>query len=157
MQNKKKRDTDVQKCFTFKWSLLLSHSWQFRWKYNSSLLVIINCSYNISVDIFFLYQLVYVILPLKKKYYFGYARSQLWHMGSLVSACRILYHDRGLNIGPLHWEYGILAIGSQGNPCYTFFIYQFVRFFFNQFLKISVVFLLYCFTFILLYYLHIQM
>ena len=44
---------------------------------------------------------------------------QLWHVGSLVEACKllaaaceILFPDPGSNLGPLHWEHGVLATGA---------------------------------------------
>ena len=46
------------------------------------------------------------------------ARGQL--AGSLVQylntveACRTRFPDQGLNLGPLHWEHGILASGPPG-------------------------------------------
>ena len=47
------------------------------------------------------------------------AGSQLWHVGSLVAACKLLVMahgiqvpDQGLNHGSLHWELRVLAIGS---------------------------------------------
>ena len=48
-------------------------------------------------------------------------QSSLQHAGSLVVACRLLavacgiqFPDQGLNLGPLHWECGILATGQSG-------------------------------------------
>ena len=31
--------------------------------------------------------------------------------GLLATACGIQFPDQGLNLGPLHWEHGVLAIG----------------------------------------------
>ena len=58
-----------------------------------------------------------------KKIYcvFGCTRSQLWHVGSLVTACEFLvvacsiqFPDQGLSTGPLHWELRVLATGPPG-------------------------------------------
>ena len=35
------------------------------------------------------------------------------HKGSIVVACGIQFPDQGLNLGPMHWEYGVLASGPQ--------------------------------------------
>ena len=47
--------------------------------------------------------------------------SLLWHVGSLVVACKLLvaacgirFPDQGSNPGSLHWECGVLAIGPPG-------------------------------------------
>ena len=47
--------------------------------------------------------------------------SSLWHMASLVVACKllvvawgILLADQGLNMGPLHWEHRVLATSWPG-------------------------------------------
>ena len=32
----------------------------------------------------------------------------------LVAACGIYFPDQGLNLGPLHWESGVLATGPPG-------------------------------------------
>ena len=64
---------------------------------------------------------------------FVFARSWLWHMKSLVSACGIFlvsacelfvvacgiqfpvqFPDWGLNPGPMNWEHGVLATGPPG-------------------------------------------
>ena len=49
-------------------------------------------------------------------YLFGSAGSWLWHVGSLVEACKwspvacgIQFPDQGSNPGPLHWERGVSA------------------------------------------------
>ena len=38
----------------------------------------------------------------------------LRHVNSLVAACGIWFPDQGLDLGPLHWEHGVLATGSPG-------------------------------------------
>ena len=41
--------------------------------------------------------------------------------GSLVAACRIYIPDQGLNLGPLHWEGGVLTTGpAEKSPSATF-------------------------------------
>ena len=59
-------------------------------------------------------------------YLFSCTRSQLQHLGCLVTACwgllavahRIQFREEGLNPGPLHWELGVLATGPPGtSPC----------------------------------------
>ena len=32
----------------------------------------------------------------------------------LVVACEIYFHDQRWNLGPLHWEHGVLATGPPG-------------------------------------------
>ena len=45
----------------------------------------------------------------------------IWLCQLLVVACRIQFPDWGSNLGPLHWEYGVLATAPQGSPfCYIF-------------------------------------
>ena len=44
-------------------------------------------------------------------YLFDCAGSPLQQVGSLVVACGIQFPDQGLNRGPLHWEYEVLAPG----------------------------------------------
>ena len=34
--------------------------------------------------------------------------------------CGIWFPDQGFNLGPLHWEHGILATGPAGNPEFGF-------------------------------------
>ena len=36
----------------------------------------------------------------------------------LVAACGIQFPDQGLNLGPLHWERGVLLSGPPGKPLY---------------------------------------
>ena len=36
-------------------------------------------------------------------------------------ACGIQFPDQGLNIGPTHWELGVLATGLQGSSCSSAF------------------------------------
>ena len=55
-------------------------------------------------------------------YLFGCTRSQLQHEGSFlvgscklfVEACKIQFPDQVSNLGPLHWEHGVLATGPPG-------------------------------------------
>jgi len=54
-------------------------------------------------------------------YLFGCTRSSLQdsgsllqNVGSLVEACGIWFPDQRLNLGPLCWEYGVLATGPPG-------------------------------------------
>ena len=70
-----------------------------------------------------------------------HTRSSLWHAGSLVVAvgnllvaackllvvvCGIYFPDQGSNLGPLHWEHGVLAIGPPGKSIKkTFLILQY--------------------------------
>ena len=42
-------------------------------------------------------------------------RTQLQH------ACRILFPDKGLNLGPLHWEHGVLPTRPPGKSLYMIF------------------------------------
>ena len=49
-----------------------------------------------------------------KKYLFIWLR---W----VFVACGIQFPDQGLNLGPLHWELGVLATGPQGSPCVHIF------------------------------------
>ena len=50
----------------------------------------------------------------------------MWHAASLVAACEllvmargILFPNQGSNLGPLHWEHGILATGQPGKSLGT--------------------------------------
>ena len=38
----------------------------------------------------------------------------IWPCQILVAACGILFPDQGWNLGPLVWEYGVLATGPPG-------------------------------------------
>ena len=38
----------------------------------------------------------------------------IWLHQVLVAVCGILFSDQGLNLCPLHWEYGVLATGPPG-------------------------------------------
>jgi len=38
----------------------------------------------------------------------------IWLFWSLVATCRIKFPDQGLNLGPLHWEPGVLTTGPPG-------------------------------------------
>ena len=40
---------------------------------------------------------------------------QLWHTGSLGVACGIQFPDQGSNLGPLHWQRGVLPLDHQGS------------------------------------------
>ena len=50
----------------------------------------------------------------KKNYLFGSAVSQLQYAGSLVVEYATQFPNQESNLNPLHWEYGILAIGPPG-------------------------------------------
>ena len=72
---------------------------------------------------------------LLKKILFCCTRSRLQHAGSLIfiAACGSLnytfgvkFPDRGLNLGPLHWEYGVLATGPLGKTLSCFFSNKFL-------------------------------
>ena len=72
---------------------------------------------------------------LLKKNLFFCTRSRLQHAGSLIfiAACGSLnytfgvkFPDRGLNLGPLHWEYGVLATGPLGKTLGCFFSNKFL-------------------------------
>ena len=42
----------------------------------------------------------------------------IWLCQVLVAACGILFPDQGLNLGPLHWEHGVLATGPPRKPTF---------------------------------------
>ena len=45
----------------------------------------------------------------------------------LVAACGIYFLDQGSNLGPLHWELGVLATGPSGKSHkFVFYICEFV-------------------------------
>ena len=46
-------------------------------------------------------------------YLLGCARSQLWHANS-VEARRLQFPHQDSDLGPLHWEHGVLATGPLG-------------------------------------------
>ena len=48
--------------------------------------------------------------------------SSLRHAGSLVAACGIWFPDQGSNLGPLHWERGVLATGPPGKSLNQYFL-----------------------------------
>ena len=68
-------------------------------------------------NILFIYLSIYLFI-------FGSAGSQLRQAGSLVAACGIFFQlqhacgiqfpDQGSNLGPLHWEHGVLPTGPPG-------------------------------------------
>ena len=54
-------------------------------------------------------------------------------MGSLVVVCELLvmaygiwFPDQGWSPGPLHWEHGVLALGHQGSPKLTLYLFDIV-------------------------------
>ena len=53
-----------------------------------------------------------LLLFLKNIYLFGCMGSWLWEL--LVAAYGIQVHDQGWNLGPLHWEPGVLPPGPPG-------------------------------------------
>ena len=59
--------------------------------------------------------MTFTVLLISRKYiyFFGCAKAQLWHAGSLVAACGILLPDAGSNPGTLHCKCGVLATGPQ--------------------------------------------
>ena len=61
-------------------------------------------------------------------FFFGCTRSYLQHSGPSVAACKLLvaacgiqFPNQGLNLGPLHWECGVLAPGPPGKPLFCNF------------------------------------
>ena len=53
-------------------------------------------------------------------YLSGWAKSWLWHMGTLVVAGGIEFPDQGLNPGLLPWAHSILATGPLGRSLRAF-------------------------------------
>ena len=59
----------------------------------------------------------------------SHTRSLLRYAGSLVVACELLVAARGIqfsdqasNLGPVHWEHGVLATGPPGNSFFLPFL-----------------------------------
>ena len=46
----------------------------------------------------------------------------MWLHRVLAVACGIQFSDQGSNLGPLHWECGVLATGPRGKSPYTIFL-----------------------------------
>ena len=42
------------------------------------------------------------------------ARTLEWLQWVLIAACGIWFLEQGSNLGPMHWEFGVLAIGPSG-------------------------------------------
>ena len=59
----------------------------------------------------------------KYLFLFIYYGSQLWHAGSyiFILACRTQFLNQEQNLGPMHWECGLLAAGSPGETLYLTF------------------------------------
>ena len=65
-----------------------------------------------------------------KNTYLAVSRCQWQHAGSLVAArelsvstCGICFSDQELNLGPLHWEHGVLATEIPGKS-HNYFMKQ---------------------------------
>ena len=53
---------------------------------------------------------------------------QLWHANSqLRHACGIQFPDQGSNLGPLHWEHGVLSTASPGKSLQVSFNFLFLN------------------------------
>ena len=43
----------------------------------------------------------------------------IWLCQVLAVACGSLFSSQGLNLGPLHWEHGVLTTGPPGKSCHS--------------------------------------